>query len=80
MMENLKTFTSYETERENLNALVTKELTRISSGTPVNAVNASGIITVSDTPVADETMVIGETTYTFKAARMTLSSSYNSTV
>jgi len=41
----------------------------IPSGTPVNAVAAVGTITVSGTPVADETMVIGGRTYTFKAAR-----------
>lgn len=41
----------------------------IPSGTPVNAVAAVGTITVSGTPVADETMVIGATTYTFKALR-----------
>lgn len=41
----------------------------IPSGTPVNAVAAVGTITVSGTPIADETMVIGGRTYTFKAAR-----------
>jgi hypothetical protein len=42
---------------------------KIPSGTPVNAVAAVGTITVSGTPVADETIVIGGQTYTFKAAR-----------
>jgi hypothetical protein len=41
----------------------------IPAGTPVNAVAAVGTITVSGTPVAEETMVIGGTTFTFKAAR-----------
>lgn len=38
-------------------------------GIPVNAIAAQGTITVSGTPVADETMHIGETLYTFKALR-----------
>jgi len=37
--------------------------------TPVNAVAASGVITISDTPVADETLLIGDNLFTFKAAR-----------
>lgn len=42
---------------------------KIPSGTPVNAKAAVGTITVSGTPVENETMVIGAVTYTFKAAR-----------
>jgi len=61
-------------QRELLNDIVKKAIqleneNAVSSGTPVNAVNASGIITVSGTPVEDETMVIGATTYTFKTER-----------
>ena len=41
----------------------------LTDGTPVNAVASVGTITVSGTPVADETMVIGAVTYTFKVAR-----------
>lgn len=38
-------------------------------GTPVNAVAASGILTISDTPVADETININGITYTLVAER-----------
>jgi phage tail sheath gpL-like len=37
--------------------------------TPVNAVAASGVVTFSGTPVADETLTIGTAVFTFKATR-----------
>lgn len=37
--------------------------------TPVNAVAATGTITITGTPVANETFVVGAQTFTFKASR-----------
>jgi hypothetical protein len=37
--------------------------------TPVNAVAASGVLTVAGTPVADETLLVGTNLFLFKAAR-----------
>lgn len=39
----------------------------LADGTPVNAVNAQGTLTVDTQPTATDTMVIGDKTYTFVA-------------
>lgn len=42
---------------------------QVPEGTPVNAAAASGSVVFSGTPVADETLTIGDNVYTFKASR-----------
>jgi phage tail sheath gpL-like len=41
----------------------------IDGETPVNGVAANGVVTFSGTPIADETLTIGTSVFTFKATR-----------